>query len=173
MIEDFVEEFARYRKTAERAIQQVTDEALNTVVSGDINSIAVIIRHMSGNFASRFTGFLSSDGEKPWRDRDSEFEDRRYTREEIERIWAEGWTVLEVALSALTDEHLQQRVLIRGQPWTVHDALCRSIAHAAQHVGQIVLLARILTAGNWKSISIPRGKSREYNINPTKERKPE
>lgn len=173
MISGFGREFARYRAIGEKAIRQVTDEALNTVLSADNNSIAIIVRHISGNFASRFTDFLTSDGEKPWRDRDKEFEERTYTREEIERMWIRGWGILEATLAELTDEHLQLSVVIRGQAMTVHDALCRSVAHAAHHVGQIVLLARILTAGDWQWISIPRGKSPRYNLNPTKERNPE
>lgn len=173
MIKDFVEEFARYRRIGEKAIDQAPDDALNKVLGADNNSIAIIVRHISGNFASRFTDFLTSDGEKPWRDRDSEFESREYDREEVERLWSRGWQVLESTLSELTDDHLQKEVVIRGQSLTVHAALCRSVAHVAHHVGQIVLLARILTGENWRWISIPKGKSREYNLNPTKERKPE
>jgi hypothetical protein len=170
LIKDFVTEFARYRSIGEKAIQQVSDGALNSVPSADNNSIAIIVRHISGNLLSRFTEFLNSDGEKPWRDRDSEFQDTHYERRDVERIWAEGWGVLESELSKLSDEQLQQHVYIRGQAWTIHGALCRSLAHVSYHVGQIVLLARILNDGNWHWITIPRGKSREYNMNPTKEK---
>jgi len=172
MIKDIVDEYARYRSIGEKAIQQISDQALNSVLGADNNSIAIIVRHISGNLRSRFTDFLSSDGEKPWRDRDSEFQDAHYDRREVERMWAEGWGVLESELSKLSDEQLQQHVYIRGQAWTIHDALCRSLAHVSYHVGQIVLLARILNDGNWKWISIPKGKSREYKMNPTKEKKP-
>jgi len=172
MIKDFANEYARYRSIGEKALEQVSDEALNKVIGPDNNSIAIIVRHIGGNLVSRFTDFLTSDGEKPWRDRDSEFQDAVYTRSDIERIWSDGWNVLESQLSKLTDEHLQQQVYIRGQAWTVHDALCRSLAHLSYHVGQIVLLARILNEGPWNWISIPKGQSREYNLHPNKEKTP-
>lgn len=173
MLKDFSDEYARYRSIGENAIQQVSDEALNEVLSPDINSIAMIVRHISGNLLSRFTDFQTSDGEKPWRDRDSEFEETTYDRQDVEQMWAKGWEVLETALLELKDEDLQRNVYIRGQAWTIHGALCRSLAHVSYHVGQIVLSARILNGGNWQSISVPKGQSREYNRNPTKEKKPE
>ena len=172
MIKDFLDEYARYRSIGEKAIQQVSDEALNSAHGADNNSIAIIVRHISGNLLSRFTDFLTSDGEKSWRDRDAEFEATKYSRLDVEQMWADGWGVLESELSKLSDEQLQQHVYIRGQAWTIHDALCRSLAHVSYHVGQIVLLARILNDGNWKWISIPKGQSREYNMNPSKEKKP-
>ena len=173
MLKDFADEYARYRSIGEKAFQQVTDEALNEVMGPDNNSIAMIVRHISGNLLSRFTDFQNSDGEKPWRDRDSEFEDTKYDRRDVEQRWARGWAVLESALSELTDEDLQRNVYIRGQEWTMNAALCRSLAHVSYHVGQIVLLARILNAGSWNWISVPKGQSREYNRNPTMEKKPE
>jgi hypothetical protein len=172
MLKDFTSEYARYRSIGEKAIQQVSDDALNKVPGPDINSIAMIVRHISGNLLSRFKDFRTTDGEKPWRNRDSEFEDKYYDRREVEQMWAKGWETLESELAELTDEHLPRQVFIRGQPWTIHDALCRSLAHVAYHIGQIVLSARILNAGNWQWISIPKGESSEYNKNPTKE-KPE
>lgn len=172
MIKDFANEYSRYRSIGEKALKQVSDEALNKVIGPDNNSIATIVRHIGGNLVSRFTDFLTSDGEKPWRDRDSEFQEAVYNRSNIERIWSDGWSVLESELSKLTDERLQQQVYIRGQAWTVHDALCRSLSHLSYHVGQIVLLARILNEGSWKWISIPKGQSREYNLQPNKEKTP-
>src|SRR5262249_14325821 len=139
LIRDFINEYARYRSIGEKAIGQVSDEALNKVLGPENNSIAVIVKHIGGNLVSRFTDFLTTDGEKPWRDRDSEFQDATYDRSEVDRIWSEGWSVLESELSKLTDEQLQQQVYIRGQAWTVHDSLCRSLAHLSYHVGQIVL----------------------------------
>jgi hypothetical protein len=171
MIKDFISEFARYRDIGEKAMRQVSDVALNEVPGPDKNSIAIIVRHISGNLVSRFTDFLTSDGEKPWRDRDSEFQDISYDRREVERIWSDGWAVLESELSKLSDDGLQQHVYIRGRAWTIHDALCRSLAHVSYHVGQIVLLARILNDAEWQWITIPKGQSREYNMNPTKEKK--
>lgn len=173
MLKDFTDEYTRYRAIGEKALRQVPDENLNTVIGPDNNSIAVIVRHVSGNLLSRFTDFLTTDGEKPWRDRDSEFEDAKYQTEDVQKMWAEGWDVLESELSRLSDEHLQQRVYIRGQAWTVHEALCRSLAHISYHVGQIVLLARIFNGENWDWITIPRGQSSQYNTNPTMEKKPE
>jgi Protein of unknown function (DUF1572) len=172
LLKDLVDEYARYRSIGEKAILQVSDEALNTMHGADDNSIAMLVRHVSGNLLSRFTDFLTSDGEKPWRDRDSEFNKADYDRGEVDRMWVEGWSLLESELSKLNDEQLQQHVYIRGQSWTVHAALCRSLAHASYHVGQIVLLARILNDGEWKWISIPKGKSREYNMSPIMEKKP-
>ncbi len=172
MLKDLVDEYARYRSIGEKAILQVSDEALNTVLGADNNSVAMLVRHLSGNLLSRFTDFLTSDGEKPWRDRDSEFNKADYDREEVDRMWVEGWSLLESELSKLSDEQLQQHVYIRGQSWTVHAALCRSLAHVSYHVGQIVLLARMLNNREWKWISIPKGKSREYNMSPTMEKKP-
>jgi hypothetical protein len=172
MIKDFVDEYARYRIVGEKAMRQVSDEALNKVSRVDNNSMATIVRHISGNLISRFTDFLISDGEKPWRDRDSEFEDKHYDRREIEEMWARSWNLLESELSKLGDDHLHQEVLIRGHAWTVHDALCRSLAHVSYHVGQLVLLARILKEGEWEWITIPKGGSGEYNKNPAMEKKP-
>ncbi|HSB12301.1 MAG TPA: DUF1572 family protein [Blastocatellia bacterium] len=170
MLKDFIGEYARYRIAGEKALRQVSDSNLNRVIGADNNSIAIIVRHMSGNLLSRFTDFLTADGEKPWRDRDSEFEDRSYGRADVDRMWVQGWDKLETELSRISDEHLLEKVRIRGVEWTVHDALCRSLAHVAYHVGQIVLLARILKEGEWEWISIPKGQSREYNKNPTKEK---
>ena len=172
VIRDFVDEYARYRRLGEKAIQQVPDESLNSILGADTNSIAMIMRHISGNLLSRFTDFLTSDGEKPWRNREAEFEETQYSWEEVQRLWSEGWGVLESQLSQLSDDQLQALVYIRGEAWTVHGALCRSLAHVSYHVGQIVLLARILNDGNWQSLSIPRGQSLAYNKTPTKDRKP-
>ena len=173
MLKDLSDEYARYRRIGEKAIKQVSDDALNEVLRPDNNSIAMIVRHISGNLLSRFTDFQNSDGEKPWRNRDSEFEETNYDRRDVEQMWAEGWEMLESALSELTDEDLQRNVYIRGQAWTIHAALCRSLAHVSYHVGQIVFAARILNGGKWQWISIPKGQSREYNRHPTMEKKPE
>jgi len=173
MIEDFVTEFARYRSIGEKAIGQVPDEEdLNRVLGEENNSIAIVMRHIGGNLRSRFTDFLTSDGEKPWRNRDTEFENRQFTRDELNAVWRGGWEVLERELSALSDADLDRQVSIRGQSLTVSAALARSVAHIAYHVGQIVLLARILKERDWQWISIPKGKSEEYNKAPDKEKKP-
>ena len=163
-------EFRRYRALAEKAMAQLPDAALNRIPVVEGNSIAMIVRHMSGNFLSRFTDFLTSDGEKSWRNRDGEFETREYGRAELEEMWKKGWGVLEKELTSLTDADLGREVKIRQQPLTVHEALARSVAHAAYHVGQIVVLARIFAHEEWKSLSIPKGKSEEYNRAPIYEK---
>jgi uncharacterized damage-inducible protein DinB len=173
MIKDFLNEYHNYRRIGQKAIAQVSDEALNQVIGPDNNSIAMIARHIGGNLRSRFTDFLTSDGEKPWRDRDSEFADMTYDRQAVEQMLADGYQVVEDQLTAMTDADLERQVTIRGVPHTVNEALCRSIAHTAYHVGQIVLLARILNEGNWQWISVPKGKSQEFNLNPTMEKKTE
>jgi hypothetical protein len=173
MLKDFIDEYERYRLTGEKALKQIPDGALNHSLGGESNSAAAVVRHISGNLVSRFTDFLTSDGEKPWRDRESEFADAWYDRREVEEMWAKGWGVLMSSLSTLTDADLGRRVTIRGHSLSVHEALCRSLAHTASHVGQIILLARVLHEGEWQSLSIPKGRSADYNQNPTTEKKPE
>jgi len=170
LLEDFVTEYDRYRVLGERAIAQVPDAALNHVPCAEGNSIAMIVRHVSGNLKSRFTDFLTSDGEKPWRDRESEFAERPYTRAEVERMWKEGFGVVVGAIGTLSEADLSRNVVIRGQPLSVHAALCRSLSHASYHAGQIVLLSRELAERPWQSLSIPRGQSAAYNAAPTLER---
>ena len=170
LLADFRTEFERYRAIGEKAMAQVPDSALNVVVAPDGNSIAMIVRHVSGNLVSRFTDFLTSDGEKPNRDRDREFEERSYSRDEMNRLWNAGWDVLEKQLATLTDDEASKEVTIRQQPLTVHAALTRSLAHISYHVGQIVLLARMHASGNWQSLSIPKGQSAAYNRKPTLEK---
>lgn len=172
LIKDFVNEFTRYKTIGSKAIAQVSDEGLNKILSKDGNSIAMVVRHINGNLISRFTDFLTSDGEKPGRQRDSEFAERRYSRAEVNALWASGWDVVERELATLNDGDLHKNVTIRGVPFTVHEALARLVAHASYHVGQIVILARILADSEWRWISIPKGKSEEYNRNPTMEKKP-
>lgn len=170
MIDDFRSEYRRYRTLGERALAQMSDDGLNHVPSQESNSAAMIVRHVSGNLASRFTDFLQSDGEKPWRDRDREFDDVQLSRAEVEKAWASGFAVLDAALDALTDADMSRTVTIRQQPLTVHAALTRSVAHVAYHAGQLVLLARAEAGAGWKSLSIPRGMSDAYNAAPTNEK---
>ncbi len=172
LVKDFVDEYARYRALAEKAMAQVSDEALNRVMVPDGNSIAVLVRHIGGNLASRFANFLTEDGEKPWRDRDREFDDGAFTRALVDEAWTKGWATLEAELTNLSDTDLERIVTIRGKELTVHAALCRSLAHVAMHVGQIILLARMLAEAPWQSLSIPRGQSQLYNRNPTLEKRP-
>ncbi len=156
-------EFLRYRKLGEGAFAQVADADLGRKAEGEGNSIATLIQHVSGNFLSRFTDFLTSDGEKPWRDRESEFAARPAAREELRGRWDEGWNVLFQALSPLSDADLGRTITIRGEPLTVRAALLRSLAHASYHVGQMVMLGRSIRGGQWRFLTIPPGKSAEYN----------
>jgi uncharacterized damage-inducible protein DinB len=172
LIKDLLSEYKRYRLLAERAIAQMPDDALNVVPGTECNSVAMIVAHMSGNLKSRFTNFLTEDGEKPWRERDEEFASRTCTRVDVLKLWADAWSVLEGEVTPLTDADLARVVTIRQQPLTVHAALCRSISHVAYHVGQIVLLARMYADAPWVSLSIPKGQSAAYNTNPTREKSP-
>lgn len=172
LIEDFGTEYGRYRTIGERALAQMSDAALNRVSAPDGNSAAMIVRHLGGNLVSRFTDLLTADGEKPWRDREAEFAHQTYAREEVDAWWTRGWAALDAALAGLADADLARTVTIRGEPLTVHAALARSLAHAAHHVGQLVLLAREAAEGPWRWISIPKGASAAYNAAPTRERGP-
>ncbi len=172
MLTDFVDEYRRYRLIGVRALAQLTDSALNRIPAPDGNSAAMIVRHLSGNLISRFTDFLTTDGEKPWRDRETEFEERAYSRTEVHALWSSGWDVLERALVALSEDELARSVTLRGQPLTVHAALCRSLAHVAYHVGQLVLLGRQGADAPWQWISIPKGATESYNAAPYLEKSP-
>lgn len=172
MLQDFIDEYTRYRLIGQRALAQMPDAALNHLPAVDGNSAAMIVFHVSGNLMSRFTDFLTADGEKPWRARDEEFSDRSCSRADVDALWAAGWGALERTLARLTDADLTGTVTIRQQELTVHAALCRSLAHVSYHVGQIVLLARMLASQPWQYLSIPKGESVAYNANATLEKAP-
>src|SRR5882672_9861480 len=161
-------EFRRYKALGDAALAQLKDEELDI---GDpqhgTNSVAILVWHIGGNLRSRFTDFLTADGEKPWRTRDEEFTSRTVTRDELLDKWNGGWDALFGALNGLTDDHLQQTVTIRTQPFPVHEALHRALAHICYHVGQLVFLAKSFRGEDWKNLSIPLGKSEEANRNPT------
>ncbi len=169
IIESIRGEFGRYKALAEAAIAQLTDGELTDARPGG-NSIAVICWHVSGNLRSRFTDFLTTDGEKPWRQRDEEFAARVVSREELLAKWEQGWEILFRALGELGDAQLGDAVTVRGVSLKVHEALLRALAHVASHVGQIVLIAKATRGGDWKYLSIPPGQSDAYNQNPTGER---
>ena len=152
-------EYLRYKKIAEGALEQVPDNALNKFYGEENNSVWVLVKHISGNFQSRFTAFLTSDGEKSWRNRNDEFEENKITRKELINVWDEGWFTLFTSLDELTDKDLNRIVTIKGKDLLVIDALNRSLAHVSYHVGQIVLIARIITGKYWKNLSIPKVKS--------------
>ena len=172
VIESVKSEYQRYKSLAELAISQVSDDCLHQVLGEDNNSIAVVMKHIFGNLKSRFTNFLDDDGEKPWRGRDKEFEEGFENRTELLKNWDESWEILFDQLDSLKDSDLTKVVRIRNKELSVLDALERSLAHVSYHVGQIVLMARIHVGRDWKSLSIPRGKSQEYGLNPTRERQP-
>jgi hypothetical protein len=163
LIDDFRSEYARWQKTAEKAIAQMPDDALNHVTSPEWNSVAMLERHVSGNLVSRFTNYLTEDGEKPDRDRDAEFVERPYTRAEVDEMMRRGFGVVDATLASLTDDDVTRTVSVRGEAMTVHAALARSLAHIANHMGQIVLLAKMSAGGAWHSLSIPRGQSKAFN----------
>ncbi len=156
IVESVEKEYRRYKALAERTFEQLTAEQLAQVPAADSNSIAVVAWHVSGNLTSRFTDFLTTDGEKPWRDRESEFDSRQVGPDELRRKWEDGWSVLFGSLGTLSDSDLGKRVTIRRESLTVHAALHRSLAHTANHVGQIVLLGKMLRGAEWRSLSIPR-----------------
>ena len=162
-----------HKRLAESAMAQLQDHELFLTLDPESNSIAVIVKHMSGNMRSRFTSFLTTDGEKPDRNRDQEFElSSATTRRDLTKWWEEGWARVFAAIEALTPEDVARTVTIRGEPHTVLRALNRQIAHYAYHTGQIVFLAKHIRAGKWKSLSIPRGKSEEYKTVPPASYKP-
>jgi len=154
-----------HKRMAESAMAQVEDKDIFTAIDPEANSIAVLVKHIAGNARSRFTDFLTSDGEKPDRFRDREFELSGVTsREEVMRWWEEGWEIIFATLDSLKPEDVERTITIRQEPHTVLQALNRALAHYAQHIGQIVFLAKHLRSAQWKTLSIPRGKSEEFKV---------
>jgi hypothetical protein len=155
--------FQYYKGLGERAMQQLSNAELFRTLDSEGNSVAVIVKHIAGNMRSRWTDFLTTDGEKPDRNRDTEFEaDASNSREELMRRWEAGWTILFDALTPLSDEQLATKVLIRSEPHSVMQAINRQIAHYAYHVGQIVFLAKHFRGSEWNTLTVPRGKSVEF-----------
>jgi hypothetical protein len=160
-LKDSLALFRYYKSLAERAVQQVTDQQLHVTLDSEMNSIALVMKHMVGNMRSRWTDFLTSDGEKPDRNRDQEFVDAPQSRDELMASWEEGWGRVFGALEPLTDADLGRTVTIRGEAHSVLQAINRQIAHYAYHVGQIVMLAKHFQAAEWKSLTIPKNRSTE------------
>ncbi len=152
-----------YKSLGEKAINQIEDNAFWWAPDEKSNSISVIIKHLHGNMLSRWTDFLTTDGEKEWRKRDSEFEETITTRQDLMSQWEEGWVCLFNALRSLTVEDMEKTIYIRNMGQSVEDAIMRQLAHYAYHVGQIVYLARLANTGDWKSLTIPKGNSDTYN----------
>src|ERR1700722_11119012 len=158
-LEDSLALFRYYKNLVERAMAQVTDDQLLAVLDTEANSIAVIVKHMSGNMRSRWTDFLTSDGEKPGRDRDAEFSDPPTTRAALLELWEDGWQCVLGTMESLSDADLGRTITIRGEAHSVMQAINRQLAHYPYHCGQIVFLAKHLRHDNWKSLSVPRGAS--------------
>ena len=158
-----IDEFQKIKKLADKSIEQLSADQLHATLDPEANSVAVLMRHMAGNMRSRWVNFLTSDGEKPDRRRDGEFEDPGQSREELLAEWEHGWQCLFDAIMPLTDADLQRTVVIRGEPHSVYKAISRQVAHYAGHAYQILLLAKHLSGANWKTLSIPRGQSEEFN----------
>lgn len=162
LLQTFIADLRRLERLGAKALAQVpSDEAMHHLLDPESNSLVVIVRHMTGNMRSRWTDFLTTDGEKPTRDRDGEFDQAvRMTRDQVRADWDAGWACVFAALDALTPDDLLRSVTVRGESLTVVEAISRQVAHYGQHVGQILLLARHLAGPAWQSLSIPRGQSR-------------
>ncbi len=164
-IKDSMDLFRYYKNLAERAMAQCPDAALFTTLDGESNSIAIIVKHMSGNMRSRWMDFLTTDGEKPDRNRDTEFEEPPKTRAELLELWERGWKYLFDALQPLSEADVMRTVTIRNEPHSVMQAINRQVAHYSNHIGQILFLAKHLTftsTGKWQSLSVPRGQSKQF-----------
>lgn len=162
-VKDATDVFRMYKRLGDRAMKQMPDDALFAALDAESNSIAIIVKHVSGNLRSRWTDFLISDGEKPDRDRDSEFEAPPKTRAELMDLWESSWKILFGSLAQLADADLTRTITIRGEAHSVMQAINRGITHTSYHVGQIVFLAKHLAGSKWTALTIPRGKSAQFN----------
>lgn len=156
-------QFSYYKIIAEKAMTQVTDEQLSWQYNSESNSIATIVKHLSGNMLSRWTDFLTTDGEKEWRNRETEFENDVNSREELMERWNKGWNCLFAAIDSLKPDDLQKEIYIRNMSQTAMDAINRQLAHYPYHIGQIIYIAKMVNEDSWNSLSIPKGKSEEFN----------
>jgi Protein of unknown function (DUF1572) len=172
-LEEIRRQLRGHKRMAEGAMAQLEDKDLFTTIDPESNSIALLVKHIAGNARSRFTDFLTTDGEKPDRFRDQEFElTGETTREEVLRWWEQGWSRIFATIDALQPEDVTRTVTIRQEPHTVMQALNRALAHYAQHIGQIVFLAKHLRSSGWKTLSIPRGKSEDRKVVAPRAQKP-
>jgi hypothetical protein len=162
--------FRRLKDMAERAVDQVDEAHFFTALDPESNSIGTLMKHVAGNLRSRWTDFLASDGEKPWRNRDAEFEHAGETRADMLERWEAGWDLLFQSLEQLTEVDLVRTVYVRGEALSVISAINRQFSHQAYHVGQIVLLAKHFAGGSWETMSIPRGQSEAFNADVFKRR---
>lgn len=162
-LESVKKQFKYYKMLGDKTFSQLTEEALFWQYNEDSNSIAMIVNHLHGNMLSRFTDFLTADGEKAWRNRDLEFEPQTITKDAVVKQWKEGWKCLFNAINPLTETDLNQIIYIRNEGHTVIEAINRQLAHYPYHIGQIVMLGKMLAKNGWQSLSIPKGKSQVYN----------
>jgi len=162
-LESSKKQFDYYRSLGEKTFDQLSDEQLFWKYNEESNSIATIVKHLWGNMLSRWTDFLTTDGEKEWRQREAEFDNDITTREELRNKWNEGWNCLFNALNSVTEENFNTIIYIRNEGHTITEAINRQLAHYPYHVGQIVFIGKMLKADKWSSLSIPRGKTQEFN----------
>ena len=162
-IESIKKRFLYYKSTGEKAIQQLTEEQLFDKPSPESNSIAIIVNHLHGNMLSRWTNFYTEDGEKEWRNRDAEFENEILSEKELKEKWDEGWACVFGVIDELTITDLQKKVFIRSEKHSVIDAINRQLTHYSYHIGQIVYIAKFYKDKQWASLTIPKGKSKEFN----------
>lgn len=169
----FIKRFLYYKELGDNTFGQLNDEEVLWQFNPESNSIATIVKHISGNMLSRWTNFLTEDGEKEWRNRDSEFENDIHSKDEMIEIWEKGWKVFMDSLHQINDETWLKEITIRGEKHSVLDAVLRQLAHYPYHIGQIVYVAKMLKDDHWKTLSIARNKSQEFNIEILKKQKPE
>ncbi len=162
-IKSIQKRFAYYKRVGEKAIEQVMDKQLFLKPSPESTSISIIVNHLHGNMLSRWTNFYTEDGEKEWRNRDSEFDDIIHSRNDLQTKWNEGWDCLFDIINDLSVEDLKKEITIRGEKHSVIDAINRQLTHYAYHIGQIVYIAKLYKDNQWKSLTIPKGKSKEFN----------
>jgi uncharacterized damage-inducible protein DinB len=163
-LSDAIQSFRNYKNLAEKAMVQVSDEEFFRLIDQESNSIAIIVKHIAGNLKSRWTDFLTSDGEKDFRQRDSEFIVENETRESLMNFWKESWQVLFEALESLTAKDFEKKITIRQQSHTICEAINRQLTHYAYHIGQITFLAKHFRSTDWKTLSVPKNKSKEFNV---------
>lgn len=163
ILQELNKRFLQYKDLGDKTLAQIEDSFFHYQPNEHTNSIAIIIQHLHGNMKSRFTDFLTTDGEKEWRNRDTEFTCQQYSPQQLKKLWEEGWQILINTLESLPPQSLSQEVFIRKEPLTVTDALFRQLAHYSYHVGQIIQVAKSLKNTQWQSLSIPIGQSNDYN----------
>ena len=159
----FIKRFLYYKKLSNRSLAQLSEEQIFWQYNEESNSIAIIIKHIAGNMRSRWINFLTEDGEKSWRNRDSEFENTFKTKEEVLEYWEKGWACLFEALNQITDENINSTIYIRGEAHSVVDAVFRQLAHYPYHIGQIIYIAKMMKNEDWQTLSIARNKSADFN----------